>query len=148
MDACPGLGISLLYTHFCNDRPDDSDCDACEEMHACENLTASCIIFPCGRLNMKELRSEIEIDAPAEQVWRVLTNFAAFPQWNPFIRKASGDIRVGASIEVRMQPSGARAMTFRPKVLNVEPNRELRWIGRLWIPRLVSTETRSAASRK
>jgi len=97
---------------------------------------------------MKELRSEIEIDAPAEQVWRVLTNFAAFPQWNPFIRKASGDIRVGASIEVRMQPSGARAMTFRPKVLNVEANRELRWIGRLWIPRLVSTETRSAASRK
>ena len=89
---------------------------------------------------MKELRSEIEIDAPAEQVWRVLTNFAAFPQWNPFIRKASGDIRVGASIEVRMQPSGAREMTFRPKVLKVEPNRELRWIGHLWIGGLFDGE--------
>jgi hypothetical protein len=89
---------------------------------------------------MKELRSEIEIDASAEQLWHVLTNLAAYPQWNPFIRNASGDIRIGASIEVRMQPSGARGITFRPKVLNVEPNRELRWIGRLWIPGLFDGE--------
>jgi len=128
------------HHHFCSDRPDGSDCDACEGMHACENLTSSCIIFPSDRLNMKELRSEIEIDASAEQVWRVLTNFAAFPQWNPFIRKASGDIRVGTSIEARMQPSGARGMNFRPTVLKVEPNRELRWIGHLWMGGLFDGE--------
>jgi len=31
-------------------------------------------------------------------------------------------------------------MTFTPKVLKVEPNRELRWIGRLWIPGLFDGE--------
>lgn len=91
-------------------------------------------------VDMKELRSEIEIDSSAERVWHVLTNFAAFPQWNPFIRKASGDIQVGASLEVRIQPSGARGATFRPKVLKVEPKRQLRWVGHLRIPGLFDGE--------
>jgi uncharacterized protein YndB with AHSA1/START domain len=78
---------------------------------------------------MKELHTEIEIKASAERVWQVLTNIAAFPQWNPFIRMVTGEIRTGQRLEMHMQPSGARAMTFRPKVLKVEPNRELRWRG-------------------
>lgn len=89
---------------------------------------------------MKELHSEIEIKASAERVWQVLTNIAAFPQWNPFIRMVSGEIRTGQRLEVHMQPSGARAMTFRPKVLKVEPNRELRWRGQLWIRGLFDGE--------
>ena len=44
---------------------------------------------------MKELRTEIEIQSTAERVWQLLTDFPSFPQWNPFIRKASGNIRVG-----------------------------------------------------
>jgi uncharacterized protein YndB with AHSA1/START domain len=35
---------------------------------------------------MKELHSEIEIDASAERVWAILTDFASYPRWNPFIR--------------------------------------------------------------
>jgi len=89
---------------------------------------------------MKELHSEIEIEASAERVWKVLTNIAAFPQWNPFIRRASGEIRTGERLEVHMQPSGAKAMTFRPKVLKVEPNRELRWRGQLWVRGLFDGE--------
>jgi hypothetical protein len=89
---------------------------------------------------MKQLHSEIEIKASAERVWQVLTNFAAFPQWNPFIRMASGEIRSGQRLEVHMQSSGARPMTFRPKVLKVEPNRELRWRGQLWIGGLFDGE--------
>jgi hypothetical protein len=89
---------------------------------------------------MKELRTEIEIQASAERVWQLLTDFPAFPQWNPFIRKASGNIRVGERLEVRLQPSGASAMTFRPTVLKVEPNREFRWLGHLLIPGLFDGE--------
>ena len=89
---------------------------------------------------MKELRTEIEIQASAERVWQLLTDFASFPQWNPFIRKASGNIRVGERLEVRLQPSGASAMTFRPTVLKVEPNREFRWLGHLLISGLFDGE--------
>jgi hypothetical protein len=89
---------------------------------------------------MKELRTEIEIQAPAERVWQLLTDFDSFPQWNPFIRSASGKVKTGARLKVRIQPSGARGMTFRPRVLKAEPNRELNWLGRLLIPGLFDGE--------
>ncbi len=79
---------------------------------------------------MNELRTEIEINAPPERVWRLLTDFARFPQWNPFIRRASGEPRKGAQLQVYLQPSGSNGMTFRPKVLKAEQNRELRWLGK------------------
>ena len=39
---------------------------------------------------MKELRCKIEIEPPAERVSQVLTDFAAYPEWNPFIRRVNG----------------------------------------------------------
>jgi len=83
---------------------------------------------------LKEIRADIEINTLAGRVWSLLTDFAAYPEWNPFIRRAQGEARVGSRIEVYLQPSGARGMTFRPTVLRAEPNRELRWLGRLWMP--------------
>jgi hypothetical protein len=89
---------------------------------------------------MLELRSEIEIQASTERVWQLLTDFASFPQWNPFIRRASGEIRAGANLVVNIQPSGASGMTFKPTVLKVDPNRELRWLGHLVLPGLFDGE--------
>src|SRR5947209_17435921 len=82
-----------------------------------------------GDLDMKEVSAEIEIEAPAERVWQVLTDFAKFPEWNPFIRQMSGEVRTGAQLEVRLEPPGGRAMSFKPKMVNVETNREIRWLG-------------------
>jgi hypothetical protein len=89
---------------------------------------------------MKELHTEIEIQASKERVWQLLTDFAAFPQWNPFIRRVEGEIKVGTKLEAYIQPSGASGMTFKPTVLTAEPNRELRWLGRLFMPGLFDGE--------
>ena len=89
---------------------------------------------------MKELRTEIEIQASDNRVWQLLTDFASFPQWNPFIRQAKGEVKVGARLVIHLQPSGASGMTFKPIVLKVEPNRELRWLGRLLMPGLFDGE--------
>jgi hypothetical protein len=89
---------------------------------------------------MKELRAEIEIQASAERVWQLLTDFAKFPEWNPFIRWAKGEAKTGARLEVHIQPSGASGMTFKPIVLKAEPNHELRWLGRLLMPGLFDGE--------
>jgi hypothetical protein len=91
---------------------------------------------------MRELRSEIEIDAPPEDVWQVLTDFDAYPEWNPFIRSIQGNPKVGSRLSVRIEPPGARGMTFRPTVRAAEPARELRWLGRLLIPGLADGEHR------
>jgi hypothetical protein len=89
---------------------------------------------------VKELRSEIEIGAPPERVWRVLTDFAAYPEWNPFIRRVSGRPEVDERLVVRMRPSGTRGITFRPTVMKVEPSRELRWLGHLLVPGIFDGE--------
>lgn len=89
---------------------------------------------------MKELRTEIDIEAPAERVWAVLTDFAAFPTWNPFIRRASGTLSVGSKLMVSLGASGTKPMTFRPTVKRVEANREFRWLGRVGLPRLFDGE--------
>jgi hypothetical protein len=89
---------------------------------------------------VRELRREIEIDAPPEGVWAVVTDFAAYPDWNPFIRRISGELREGARLEVRIEPPGARATTFKPTVRSVAANRELRWLGRLLVPGLFDGE--------
>lgn len=83
---------------------------------------------------MLELRTSIEIDAPAEVVWKHLTNFARYQEWNPFLRRASGVLAVGSRLTVHAEPSGAGGSTFQPTVLRVEPNRELRWVGRMLFP--------------
>ena len=89
---------------------------------------------------MKELRSQIEIEAPAARVWQVLTDFAAYPEWNPFIRRVNGRPEVDEQLVVRMRPSGTKGMTFRPTVLKAEPNRQLRWLGHLLMPGLFDGE--------
>jgi hypothetical protein len=89
---------------------------------------------------MKEIHTEIEINAPDESVWRVLTDFAAYPEWNPFVRRAEGEVRVGSHLLVGIQPSGGKVMSFRPTVLVVDPNRELRWLGHLWVSGLFDGE--------
>jgi len=89
---------------------------------------------------MKELHTEIEIDAPAERVWRLLTDFASYPRWNPFIRTISGRPIPGERLEVRLEPPGGRRMTFKPEVLEAEPERTLRWLGHLMVPGLFDGE--------
>jgi hypothetical protein len=87
---------------------------------------------------------EIEIDAPPGRVWQVLTDFGAYPEWNPFIRSIEGEAKVGSRLKVRIEPPGGRRMTFRPTVRAAEAARELRWLGRLFVPGLVDGEHRLA----
>ncbi|MHB8840295.1 MAG: SRPBCC family protein [Candidatus Aquicultor sp.] len=89
---------------------------------------------------MRELRSQIDINTSAETVWQILIDFPAYPTWNPFIRRISGKAEVGERLKVYLQPPRARGMEFRPTVLSVVSNRELRWLGKLWIKGLFDGE--------
>jgi len=89
---------------------------------------------------MYEIRTEIIIDAPVNEVWSILTAFARYPQWNPFIREISGELHLGSRLQVRLGPPGKRTMTFKPIVQMVEPGHSFRWLGHLLLPGLFDGE--------
>ncbi|MES2915780.1 MAG: SRPBCC domain-containing protein [Pseudomonadota bacterium] len=82
------------------------------------------------------LTTEIDIAAPPARVWDVLTDLAAWPRWNPFIRQIEGSLIVGTKLTTRMHPTGGRPMTFRPVVTEVTPGVAFAWRGRLMVPGL------------
>ena len=88
------------------------------------------------------LRSETAIKASPQRVWDVLTDFAAYPEWNPFIPRNSGSLETGSRLDVQLQPPGGRGVRMRPTVQAAEPTRELRWLGHLGIPGLFDGEHR------
>lgn len=88
------------------------------------------------------LHTEIEIAATPERVWEVLTDFPAYPAWNPFIPRLDGSAAAGSRLDALLQPPGGRGMRFRPTVLAAEPSRELRWLGHLGVPGLFDGEHR------
>ena len=90
----------------------------------------------------REIVTEIQIDAPAQRVWEILTDFEAHSTWNPFIRLWKGELKDGAPLEVLLEPPGGRMMTFKPKLVKLVPERELRWLGHLGIPGLFDGEHR------
>ena len=49
---------------------------------------------------MKQISSEIEINASQERVWQVLTDFPALSEWNPFVRSVEGDLEAGQRLKV------------------------------------------------
>lgn len=85
---------------------------------------------------MHELATEITIDASAERVWAILSDFGSYPDWNPFIREIRGQPREGTRLTIVLQPPDGKATTLKPVVLRAAPNKELRWVGKLlfgWI---------------
>lgn len=88
----------------------------------------------------KEIKTEILIHTAPSKVWSVLTNFKSYPQWNPFIKSISGEVEVGKRITARIEPPEASGMTFKPKVLVFDPNKEFSWLGHLGIPGLFDGE--------
>ena len=75
---------------------------------------------------MKEYHTQIDIDAPAQTVWRHLADFATYPDWNPIVGKLDGELVVGRPIATYIVPLGK---TYQPVVLSYEPMNELVWRG-------------------
>src|SRR4051794_25262595 len=64
------------------------------------------------------LVAEIEIQAPPERIWEILTDFGAYPQWNPFMPRLDGEARGGAAADAaggvrRADPAAAPARHAR-----------------------------------
>ena len=79
---------------------------------------------------MKEIRTEIIVNASKENVWKVLTNFESYSEWNPFIVSLEGEAVAGTKLKVCIAPKGGKTMDFRPTILEAKPNEKFEWLGK------------------
>lgn len=65
----------------------------------------------------------VEVDAPADVVWSVLTDFDRYADWNPFIGRCRADLTVGAPIDMEVRQLAPRPIHMREWISGVTPGR-------------------------
>ncbi len=76
---------------------------------------------------MREVRTEIQILAPIERVWQVLTDFENWKTWNPTVKQVNGSSSLGSKLDVIMSGKDCKEMAYHPYVLEAVPPKSFRW---------------------
>ena len=87
-----------------------------------------------------EIRSELEIAAPAAEVWGILTDFPRYQEWNPFITELQSDGVVGNALRLSLSLPEGRDYRLNARLLRMEADYELRWRAHLLFPGLFDGE--------
>ncbi|MWV51498.1 SRPBCC domain-containing protein (plasmid) [Rathayibacter sp. VKM Ac-2803] len=91
------------------------------------------------RANPFVIETAIEIEAPPEVVWDVLTDFEAYPEWNPSLVGMTGALEPGSTLRFATDATD-EALVFEPVVREVRRYEHLRWEGTLLITGLFDGE--------
>lgn len=89
---------------------------------------------------MKELTTEIQINSSPEILWKVITDFKNYYQWNPILQKIKGEPLIGNQLEIHLSTVGGKKRVYHPKVIKITPNHELRWKGTFFFSQIFSGE--------
>ena len=76
---------------------------------------------------MQEYRASTTSQAPPEWIWAVLTNGAAYPEWEPNTVRIEGWITPGEKLTAFSTPSPGRA--FPVSVTEFVPAQRMTWMG-------------------
>ena len=87
----------------------------------------------------RSVRAEIQIAAPIERVWGILTDLEGYSEWNGFTARAESTLRVGDPIALYPRLIGKRAYRWTERVSKNEPY-ELCWDLTLGAPFLLTAE--------
>lgn len=89
---------------------------------------------------MKNIETEIVIDAKPDVVWQTLMKTDEYEEWNPFVRKLEGNIEKGSQIEITLKQLNGKEIGLKPTVTELIPNKEFRWQGKLFIKGVFDAE--------
>ena len=73
-------------------------------------------------------------------MWNILSDFDNYKNWNPFVKSIEGHVKEGKKFKVTIQQPNSKPMTFSPKCLKFDKNKEFRWLGHLLIPGIFDGE--------
>ncbi|MEJ2173666.1 MAG: SRPBCC domain-containing protein [bacterium] len=111
---------------------------------------------------MHEIVTHIDLPASAARVWAALTDFASYHAWNPVIESIDGTPVEGARLRLSLRDGALRQRSNGPAhaiksfafrawcalngmrmtvhVTKLLPERELRWLGTLPLPKMFEGE--------
>jgi hypothetical protein len=76
---------------------------------------------------MKAFTTHIDIQAPVEKIWRILTDLPRWAQWNSTIDRTVGNVELGAKVTVFVKQTPGRA--FPVRVTELDAPRRMVWAG-------------------
>lgn len=81
-----------------------------------------------------KIEMDIAIEATPETIWGILSDFAAYPEWNPYLKEVRGAVALEAEIELDLlynhpkgRPEGQSA-TERARVTAFSAPRYFSWV--------------------
>lgn len=87
------------------------------------------------------IEDQILIEASGDEVWAVLVDFAAYPEWNPYVLAVNGDAIPGGIIQIRItQENWPEPMELSETVIALEPGTLFHWHGSVLTPGLLETD--------
>ncbi len=90
-------------------------------------LVAGVILWMMGNTT-REISTEIEISAPPEKVWNILTNINDWHKWNPIVVQASGSPSIGSELTITMRgEEGKDGPKYMPVVTRFQEASSFEW---------------------
>lgn len=89
---------------------------------------------------MKTIETQIQINATLSEVWDILTDFDSYLEWNPFIKRITGEAIEGKKLAVTISPPNQKSITFFPTVLSSQKGSRFSWLGHLLFPGIFDGE--------
>lgn len=75
----------------------------------------------------RAVEHRIGVQAPAEVVWEVVSDFESWKDWNPLHRKAEGQLKIGTILTLEQHLPGEPPRVIQPIVQDWVPYEQLHW---------------------
>jgi len=82
---------------------------------------------------MQEITTSVQVAASPSTVWDVLMDFAAYPDWNPFITSIAGDAVPGESLNIKLSRPDKKPMSISPHVVTADAETRFSWLGTIGV---------------
>ena len=94
------------------------------------------VLLPTSGVSAVYSQAQIEIAAPADQVWELLSGVARWPTWNPLVQRAvlSGPFQPGSVFKWK-----SKGLTVISTLQEITANRRLTWTGKAFGTRAIHT---------
>jgi uncharacterized protein YndB with AHSA1/START domain len=75
----------------------------------------------------RSVHAEIVIEAPAERVWQVLTDFKTLPTWSKSLQGIEGELRKDADVVVMFMNNKGKVAPYKHRLTIFEAGKKFGW---------------------